>query len=152
MAADNWLVYESAKLNYGNGVMDFANDTFHMQLHTSTYVPTLSGDSVRADLSNELPTANGYTVAGAAMTVTYTQTAGVATFDSNDVVWTASGGSLVARFAIVYDNTPTTPLDPLVCYTLLDNTPADITATDGNTLTVQIHANGLFQLSGGITP
>lgn len=152
MAADNWLVFESCKLNYGDGTMNFDGDTFDMQLHLSTWVPTLSGDSVRADLSNEHANGNGYLTTGLAMTTTYSESSGVATFDATDVVWTASGGSIVARFAVVVDDTPSSPLDPLVAYTLLDDTPADVTATDGNTLTVQIHANGFFQLSGGTTP
>jgi len=153
MAADNWLVFESMKLNYGDGTIDFSADVFDMQLHTSTWVPTLSGDTIRTDLSDELAGTFGYTVTGEVIgSVTYLESAGVATFDSADVVWTASGGSITARFAVVIDDTPAAPLDPLICYSLLDDTPADVTATDGNTLTVQIHANGYFQLSGGTTP
>jgi hypothetical protein len=34
-----------------------------------------------------------------------------------------------------------------VCYSLLDNSPADVTVTDTNTLTVQINASGVFTLS-----
>ena len=39
-------------------------------------------------------------------------------------------------------------VDPIVCVCLLDTTPADVTATDTNTLTVQINASGVFTLSG----
>jgi hypothetical protein len=62
--------------------------------------------------------------------------------DSTDATWTASGGSIVARFAVIYEVTGN-----VVCYCLLDSTPADVTVTTGNTLTVQIAAGGVFDLA-----
>ena len=151
--ADNWLVFEDWKLTMANGVADCDDDTFKQQLHTSTYVPTLSGDAVRADLTDELPTANGYTAAGLTLSTTFTEAAGVVTLDASpNPIWTAAGGSIVARYGVLYDDTPAAPLDPLVCYTLLDDAPADVTATDTNTLTIQLSANGFYQISGGTTP
>ena len=150
MAADAWIRYNGFSEYLGDGVMDMDNDTFKMQLHSSTYTPAVTHD-VRADLTNELATANGYTAGGATMTVTWTRATVTVTFDANDVVWTASGGSIVARYAVIYDDTPASPLDPLVAYSLLDNTPADVTVTDGNTLTIAIHANGILTLTGGQT-
>jgi hypothetical protein len=35
-----------------------------------------------------------------------------------------------------------------LCVSLLDTTPADVTATTGNTLTVAIHASGVLTLTG----
>jgi len=35
----------------------------------------------------------------------------------------------------------------VLCYCLLDSTPADVTTTDGNTFTVQINASGVFTLT-----
>jgi len=62
--------------------------------------------------------------------------------DPADMVWTASGGSITARFAVLYENA-----GDVVCYCLLDSTPADVTATDGNTLTITLHASGIFTLA-----
>ncbi len=67
-------------------------------------------------------------------------------FDVDDVVWTAGAVSIVARYAVIYDDTHAT--DALVCWALLDNSPANVTATTGNTLTVAIHANGVFAITG----
>lgn len=64
------------------------------------------------------------------------------TFDTADAAYTASGGSITARFAYLVDTT-TTP-DEVVAHTLLDNSPADVTVTDTNTLTVQINVSGVF--------
>jgi hypothetical protein len=37
---------------------------------------------------------------------------------------------------------------PLICVSLLDTAPANVTATDTNTLTIAINASGVFTLSG----
>ncbi|MEO7836209.1 MAG: hypothetical protein ABIS21_01045 [Acidimicrobiales bacterium] len=61
---------------------------------------------------------------------------------TTDPVWTASGGSIVARYAVIYE-----VAGRVLCYALLDSTPADVTATTGNTLTVAANASGLFTLA-----
>jgi hypothetical protein len=61
--------------------------------------------------------------------------------DPADAVWTAAGGSITARFAVLYE-----VAGDVLCYCLLDSTPADVTATDGNTLTVAFNASGIFTL------
>jgi hypothetical protein len=149
MAAGNFILYDSAKLRIGDGTIDLDTHTFKIQLHSSSYTPNRATQAVRADLTNELSTANGYTATGATLgSVTYAQTAGTATWDAADPSWTASGGSLVASYAVIYDDTPTSPADPLVGYCLLDTAPADITATTGQVLTIQFNASGIFTLSG----
>jgi hypothetical protein len=62
--------------------------------------------------------------------------------DPLDYIWTASGGSIVARFAVIYESGGN-----VLCYCLLDSTPADVTATNGNTLTIALNASGIFTLS-----
>jgi hypothetical protein len=69
-------------------------------------------------------------------TPSYSQTSGVATFDTADASFTASGGSIVARFAVVYDDTVTNK--DLICYCLLDSAPADVTVTTGNIMLISI--------------
>ena len=148
-AAGKWKIYEAAKANIGNGLIDLDTHAFIVDLFLSTSnCNTLSvGTGLLADLTNQVATANGYTQNNKSLaSVTYTQAAGVATFDSADPVWTASGGSITARFAVVYDDTAVG--DPLLCVCLLDTAPADVTATDGNTFTVQMNASGLWTVSG----
>ena len=60
--------------------------------------------------------------------------------------WTASGGSITARFAVIYDDTHAS--DQALCVCLLDTAPADVTATDGNTFTITMNASGILTLSG----
>lgn len=122
--------------------------TFRVTLHSSSYAFSAS-HAVYADLTNELSTANGYTNGGQTLSsVTWDHSGTTATFDAADTVWTASGGSITARRAIVRAvGTFNSQVDPLVCSILLDTTPADVTATDGNTLTLQWNASGIFTLT-----
>jgi hypothetical protein len=150
MAATAWRMYSSAKEYIGDSTIDLDGHVFKLQLHTSTYTPNLNTHTVRADLTNELATANGYTAGGATIgSITWVASSGTATFDSADVQWTATGGSITARHGVIYDDTPSSPLDPLLAYATLDATPADVTATDGNTFTVAMNASGIFTWSGG---
>lgn len=142
MAAGTFTLYNNMA-GYGwLGVVNLATDTLAVTLHTSAYTPSGAHD-VYADLTNELATANGYTNGGATITgVVNTNSGGVFEFDCDDQVWTASGGDITARYAVVRSTTA----DKLLGYMLLDNSPADITATDGNTITVSPSAaDGWFQ-------
>ena len=149
MAADAWKIYNKFKEYMADGLIDLDGDSFKVALYLDTSnAATLTIDR-KGNLTNEHANANGYTTGGVAVTQTWVESAGVVTFDSDDPAWTASGGSIVARFAVLWDDTPTSIPDPIVAYSLLDNAPADVTVTDGNILTLQLNANGYFQLSGG---
>jgi hypothetical protein len=152
-AAGKWKLYETAKLYLADGTFDLDDTTnWKCALFLSTSnANTLGGtNDVYADLTNEHANANGYTTGGVALTgVTWTNAAGTITFDCADPVWTAAGGSIVARFGVIYKNaTVNTIVKPLLCVSLLDTAPADVTATTGNTLTLQMNASGIFTLSG----
>lgn len=152
-AAGKFKFYDFAKEYFGDGTLDFDLTTnMQMALFLSTSnANTLSvGTGIYADLTNEVANGNGYTTGGIALTgETWGQVAGVATFDCDDVVWTASGGSITARLAVIYVNaTVNSIVKPLICVCLLDTTPADVTVTNGNTLTIAINASGVFTLSG----
>lgn len=155
MAAGKWKIYEQAKANIGKAIIDLDNLNMKMALFTSaSNANTLSvGTGIYGDLTNEVAGTFGYTTGGEALLVqTFNQAAGVATFDCNDVVWTAAGGSIVARYAVIYvDATVGGVIKPLLAVCLLDTTPADITCIDGNTFTITIDPTGLFTLSGATT-
>lgn len=151
MAAGKWKIYDLAKLAIANGEVDFNADSFKINLYLSTSnADTLSGVDQLTDLTNQVATAFGYTQNTKAVTITTSQAAGVTTVDeTTNPVWTASGGAITARFAVIYDDTH--PNDLPICVCLLDTAPADVTATDGNTFTITINASGLFTLSGATT-
>jgi len=149
MAADAWVIHDKFKEYLGDGTIDMDGDAFKMALFLSTSnIATTSIDGLAA-ATNQVANGLGYTTGGeAVVSPTWVEAAGTVTFDCVDQVWTAAGGSIVARFAGIYDDTVTTPVaDPIVCHSLLDNTPADVTATDTNTLTIAINASGVFTIS-----
>jgi len=124
-----------------DGAFDIDSDTWKMALFLSTS-NVGAASTTYAGLTNEHANANGYTTGGMAVTLPMTGTTTVKVDITTDPVWTANGGSIVARFAVIYEVGGN-----ILCYCLLDSTPADVTATDGNTLTVAAHASGVFTLS-----
>ena len=142
MAADAWVIHDRYKEYMGDNTIDMDGDTFEMRLYTSAsnIATTSVGDATTA--TNEV-IGNGY--AADVLVTTWTRATSTVTWDSGDGAFTASVGSIVARYAAIIDTT-TTP-DEVVCHSLLDNSPADVTVTDGNTLTVQINASGINTLT-----
>jgi hypothetical protein len=150
MASGKWKLYSLAKKRIGDGTLDLDTNTFKMALFLAASNANTLTHSVLADLTNQHANANGYTTGGVTLTsVTWAESSGTVTFDSADPVWTASGGSIVARFAVIYQSGTFNSLtDVLVAVCLLDTTPADVTTTTGNTLTIVQNASGIFTLSG----
>ena len=149
MAASTFDFYNSFTEYSMDGTIDLDTNTFSGTLWLSTSNAATLTNSIYGDLTNEVANANGYTTGGSALTsVTWLRSGGTTTFDSADVVWTASGGSITARFFAMDASSVSTPVvRPLVGFSTLDTTPADVTATDGNTLTVAPSASGWFTLS-----
>lgn len=142
MAAGAWTFTNGSRTDLLNGTFDLDTDTFKMALFLSTS-NIGAASTTYAGLTNEHANANGYTTGGISMgALTLSGTTTVTVDDPADCVWTASGGSIVARFAVIYENAGN-----VLCYCLLDSTPADVTATTGNTLTVALHASGIFTLA-----
>ena len=145
MAASITL-FNAFRESLGDGTIDLDTHTFKVLLLATGAAAPVATNSVKTDLGSEHANANGYTTGGATLaSVTWNRSGGTVTFDAADTTWTASGGSIVSRYAVIYDDTATN--DDLVAFVLLDTTPADVTTTTGNTLTLQWNASGIFALS-----
>jgi len=144
MAAGAWVIYHEFKASLGQKLIDMDSDTIKIALFLSTSNAGAASlaSAVYATLTNQHANGNGYTTGGATVVCTFNNSGGTVTFDSADPSWTMSGGSLVARFAVIYSDTAASK--NLIAYCLLDSAPADVTVTDGNTLTLQISASGVF--------
>lgn len=147
-AASKWKMYEQAKLDIANGLIDLDTHSFKINLYLSTSnCDTLSGTTTLAALTNQVATAFGYVQSTKAVTITTAQSGGTVTVDeTTNPVWTAAGGSITARFAVIYDDTHASKQALCVC--LLDTAPADVTATDGNTFTITENVSGILTFSG----
>jgi len=140
MAAGVWTFTAAGRTSLLNGDFDLDTDVFKMALFLST--SNIGADSTTyAGLTNQHANANGYLTGGTAITISLSGTTTVIV-DGTDCSWTANSGSIIARFAVIYEVS-----GKVLCYCLLDSTPADVTVTDGNILTVQIHASGIFTLA-----
>lgn len=141
MAAGAWTFPDGARTKLIDGTFDIDTDSWKMALFLSTS-NIGAASTTFAGVTNEHAAANGYTAGGIAVTLTLAGTTTVTVDIDTDPIWTASGGSIVARFAVIYE-----VAGNVLCYCLLDDAPADVTATDGNTLTVSAHVSGVFTLA-----
>lgn len=130
MAAGTWTLPNSARTNLLNGTFDLDSDSFKVALFTSAS-NIGAASTTYAGVTNQVAQANGYTTGGIAVTLALTGTTSVAVAFATNPVWTASGGNIAARWAVLYEVGGN-----VLAYCLLDATPADVTATDGNTLTI----------------
>lgn len=117
---------------------NLGSDTLKVLL-TNT-APSLS-NTVKADISGELSTANGYTAGGATITVTSSaQSSGLYTLIASDVTWTASGGSIGPfRYSVIYNDSATN--DELIGYI---DYGYSVTVASGQTFTIDFDQTSGF--------
>lgn len=126
----------------GNGVHNFSSHTIKVMLTNTAPVAT---NSVKADLT-EISAGNGYTAGGTASTPTWSRSGATAKLTLSDVVFTASGGSIGPfRYAVAYNDSPTSPADPLIAWY---DYGSGVTLADTETFTVDFDGtNGIFTVS-----
>ena len=139
-------------------INDFvANAVENMDLESDQLVIALSNTAPSSESSN--PTADGNGILGNVTQISYTnlssrnltttsssQSGGVYKLVLADLTLTASGGSVAAfRYIYIYNDTVTSPADPLVGY--YDN-GSSLTLNDGDTFTIDFSpSNGVIQLT-----
>lgn len=126
--------------------MDLDSDTLKIALSNTD--PS-SGTDVRDDGNGVLAniTEISYTNLSdrTLQSVSSTQTSGTYKLSANDLQLTASGGSVAAfRYVIVYNDTPTSPADPVIGYY---DYGSSLTLNDGDTFTVDFGTNGILTLT-----
>lgn len=110
-----------------------------------TDVAPVATNTIKANIT-EITAANGYSAGGsAAAFVSGAQTSGTYKLVLSPVVFTASGGSIAQfRYAVLYNDTPTSPADPLIGWY---DYGAEINVTNGNSFTVALDPTaGVFTL------
>lgn len=99
--------------NLAKGVHNLNTDTLKVLLTNTAPVAT---NAVKTDIT-EISAGNGYTAGGNSAAITScVQTTGVLKLIlANPATWTAAGGSIGPfRYAVLYDDTPASPLKPLI--------------------------------------
>ena len=123
------------------GTIDLDTADLRVLLTTSAYTPSATTHEFVSDITNEV-TGNGYARASLTGEAKTEVSPGVWMLDSTDPTWTAAGGSIVARYWVLYAFITNDAASPLIAYGLLDQTPADVTTTDANVLTYNVPATG----------
>lgn len=140
-----FVFFDEFKANVTSGVIDLSSDQLGVAL-TNT-APDAANDVDLSDIT-EISAGNGYTAGGKALTNgSWAETGsgtGIWQYDSDDVVWTATGGDMnTFRYVVLYDMDAAN--DELIGYI---DYGSSITITEDNTFTVDIDADGWFQLDG----
>lgn len=122
-----------------DGVHQFGSHSFKVMLCNTAPVAT---NSVKADLT-EISAGNGYSAGGSATTMSDSTSGGTAKATATDVTFTATGAVGPFRYAVLYNDTPTSPADPLVGFW---DYGSSITLANGDTFTVDFDGtNGVLQ-------
>lgn len=121
-------LYNHTAQRFASGA-NAVGDTYKVKLLTAaTFNATHT--TLAATGGTEVANANGYTTGGATLsnvTVT-TVTTNDAKFDADDVIWTASGGSITASYGILYNDTDTD--DPPVAFIDFDGSQTASASAD----------------------
>ena len=132
--------FENFVGDLGDKVHDLqaAGDTLKVYLTNAT--PDTAADSIKTDLA-EITPENGYPSGGTDIQNDWSESGGVGTLTGVDVVFTASGGTFGPfRYAVLYNDTPSSPADPLIGWW---DYGSNITPAAGETFTVDFGASVL---------
>ena len=138
MAEGDITIYNDFKEQLLLGTHNLAEATHDIKLtlHTA-YTPNIDTHQVFADVSGtEYGTANGYTAGGLSLanqTITQDDSNDRALLDADDLTFSSLGALSPATpsHAILWNDTQTSPADPLICYVELGTT-----ATNGGNYTL----------------
>jgi hypothetical protein len=141
MAVSISLYNHTAKL-FADGSLA-VGDTYKVKLLSAATFDA-SHTTLAATGGTEATAGTGYTSGGQALAnvAVTTVTTNDAKFDADDVTWTASGGSISASYAIIYNDTDAD--DPPIAFIDFDGSQS---AGDGTDFKIVWSASGVFSFT-----
>lgn len=143
MAASAFSIYNLAKKYIGSGTIVLGTTALKAKLTTSASNASTFTLSTFASITNEISARGGYVAGGRALASllwTVGRSAKEYKFNAADLVFTASGSSLVnVKFFVIGVSG-----GKALCWSKLST--AQFTVTSPNTLTVQFNAIGIFTM------
>jgi len=135
MATSTWNKFQDFSEQFTRGVHDFDAHTFKVALTNTAPVATQTTWNVT---DHPAPAAaNGYTAGGTATTVALSESSGTTTVTGTQIVYTATAGGIGPfRYAVLYNDTATSPADAAIAYF---DYGSSITLGDTETLTVKFN-------------
>lgn len=138
MPSSTLTKYNQFAEDLANKVHDLVGTDHTLKVLLSNTAPNASTHAVKADAA-EISAGNGYTSGGSDTQNDGTRSGATVTVTAVDITITASGGSIGPfRYAILYNDTPTSPADPLIGYW---DYGSSITLADGESLTIDFGAS-----------
>ena len=138
-----YVKFQNFVRDLGDKVHDLQATGDTLKVYLTNTAPTVATDEVKASLAG-ITEGAGFGYDPADIQNDWTEADGTATLTGTDVTWTASGGDFGPfRYVVIYNDTPTSPADPLICYW---DYGSSITITDGNEFTVDFGAS-IFTLA-----
>jgi hypothetical protein len=129
-----WTKFQDFVDQFARGIHDWDAHTFKIALSNSAPVAT---NTILSDIT-QISGTNGYTTGGTATTISASETTGTMTVQGTQVVFTASGGTIgPLRYAVLYNDSATSPLDALVAFT---DYGSSISLLDTETLTIKFNS------------
>lgn len=139
----SYVKYQQFVEDLGNKVHDLVGTNDTLKVALTNAAPNVATHAVFADIT-EISAGNGYTAGGADTQNDGTESSGTLTVTGVDVVWTASGGTIGPfRYVVLYNDTPTSPADPLIAYW---DYGSAVTLQNGETFTADFGAS-LFTIA-----
>lgn len=128
--------FEAFSEHLAEGVHNLDTDT--LRIYLSNAAPSASLDAVKADLA-EISAGNGYAAGGPDMQNATSRTGGTTSVTAVDATITASGGPVGPfRYPTLYNDTPTSPADPLIEWW---DYGSSITLADGEDMLLDVGAS-----------
>lgn len=142
-------VTAGAKKKIGNATLNLSATAFRITLHTSASNANTVTLGVYNSVTSEVTEANGYSSSGKALaneTWTVGASAGQYRFDCDDVLWTATGGTIPnIKFAVIWISAAASANRFLLCRSQLST--SQFTISSGNTISLNMASTGLVTLS-----
>ena len=138
----SFVKYQQFVEDLGNKVHDLVGTNDTLKIALTNTAPNGASHAVLA-ATTEIGAGNGYTAGGTDTQNAGAESGGTLTVTGVDVVFTASGAVGPFRYAVLYNDTPVSPADPLIGYW---DYGSSVTLASGETFTVDFGAS-LFTIA-----
>lgn len=140
-----FVFYENFSEDFANKVHDLVGTDDTLKVALTNTAPNVATHEVLADIT-ELTTSGGYTAGGVDTQNSGTRSGDTVTVAGVDLspAWTGSGGGFTFRYVVLYNDTPTSPADPLIGYWDYGSSQA---VAAGETVSIDFSTNTLLTVA-----